>query len=245
MKHSSRTASSLSESLHQRLNAYAIATGAAGMGMLTLAQPGEAKVIYTPANRSIVNHSTLDLNHDHKADFSFTTFRTATTSGGHFDLSVEPVGTKNRIWGTGASASALASGVRISPNKKKFSYGHYGMGTWRWNWNSIASHGPWRNVTTAYLGFRFEIKGKTHYGWARLFVQGFGEQAILTGYAYETIPNKPIITGKTKGEDDSSVEPRTPASLATPTAQPATLGVLAIGAQGLSIWRRELPGSQP
>jgi hypothetical protein len=245
MKRSSRTASNLSESLHQRLNAYAIATGAAGMGMLTLAQPIEAKIIYTPANISIVNHSRLDLNHDHKADFSFTTFRTATTSGGHFDLFVEPVGTKNRIWGTGASASALGSGVRISPNKNKFSYGHDLMGTWRWNWNSSASHGPWRKVTTGYLGFRFEIKGKTHYGWARLFVQGFGEQAILTGYAYETIPNQAIITGKTKGEDDSAVEQPNPASPATPTSQPATLTLLAIGVQGLSIWRRELRGSQP
>ena len=27
----------------------------------------------------------------------------------------------------------------------------------------------------------------------------------MTGYAYEIIPNKPIITGKTHGEDDSSL----------------------------------------
>jgi hypothetical protein len=29
----------------------------------------------------------------------------------------------------------------------------------------------------------------------------------LTGYAYETIPNKGIITGKTKGQDTIMVQP--------------------------------------
>jgi hypothetical protein len=41
--------------------------------------------------------------------------------------------------------------------------------------------------------------------------------ATLTGYAYETIPNKPIITGETKGPD-------------VITLDPATLGHLAVGA---------------
>jgi hypothetical protein len=40
--------------------------------------------------------------------------------------------------------------------------------------------------------------------------------ATLTGYAYETIPNKPIITGQTKSQD-------------VITQQPETLGELARG----------------
>jgi len=45
-------------------------------------------------------------------------------------------------------------------------------------------------------------QGKLHYGWARLNVTiknkgGVPEiTGLLTGYAYETIPNKPIIAGK-------------------------------------------------
>jgi hypothetical protein len=31
--------------------------------------------------------------------------------------------------------------------------------------------------------------------------------ATLTGYAYETVPNKPIIAGKTKGPDVITLEP--------------------------------------
>jgi hypothetical protein len=85
---------------------------------------------------------------------------------------------------------------------------------------------------------RFQIKGKTHYGWARLnvSVHKLSIVATLTGYAYETIPNKSIIAGRTKGPDDME---QPDAALTTPTPEPATLGALAMGARGLSIWRRE------
>jgi len=86
--------------------------------------------------------------------------------------------------------------------------------------------GKWRNVNNRYLGFRFEVDGKTHYGWARLNVKANGRviTGTLTGYAYETIPNKPIIAGKTKGPD-------------VITVRPATLGHLAAGASAISGWR--------
>ena len=40
-----KTASNLSESVHKQLNMYAIAAGAAGVGLLALAQPSEAKIV--------------------------------------------------------------------------------------------------------------------------------------------------------------------------------------------------------
>jgi len=39
----------------------------------------------------------------------------------------------------------------------------------------------------------------------------------LTGYAYETIPNKPIITGQTKGPDVITVQPERLGELARGT----------------------------
>jgi hypothetical protein len=87
---------------------------------------------------------------------------------------------------------------------------------------------------------KFTIKGKTHFGWARLnltFTSKHLIDAVLTGYAYETIPGKAIVAGQTKGPDDSSIAPT--ASLAVPAREPATLGKLALGAPALSIWRRE------
>jgi hypothetical protein len=105
--------------------------------------------------------------------------------------------------------------------------------------------GNWINVKNRYLGLSFTIHGEGHYGWARFSVQvakrPFKLIATLTGYAYETIPGKAIIAGATQGPDDTdkSMEQPNPAALTAPTPEPAMLGVLAMGAPGLSIWRRK------
>src|SRR5579864_3478767 len=75
MKRPTRVPSQLSESLHKQLSAYALAASAAGVGMLALAQPAEARVIYTPAHHKITivhHHYKLDLNHDRVTDFAFS-----------------------------------------------------------------------------------------------------------------------------------------------------------------------------
>jgi|HubBroStandDraft_6_1064221.scaffolds.fasta_scaffold227674_2 hypothetical protein len=72
MKRLGRVHSHVSESLHKRLNAYALAASAAGAGVLALAQPAEARVVYTPVHKVIrLGHPyALDLNHDGITDFS-------------------------------------------------------------------------------------------------------------------------------------------------------------------------------
>ena len=46
----SRKTANLSKSVTHQLNMYALSASAAGVGALALAQPAEAKVIYTPAH---------------------------------------------------------------------------------------------------------------------------------------------------------------------------------------------------
>ena len=130
------------------------------------------------------------------------------------------------------------------PADQKFQAGHSVLVSWHGEANtSLVSYGQWKDAKNKYIGLKFIINGKVHYGWARLNVKLVIKtetaviNATLTGYAYETIPNKPIIAGKTHGADDA--EPPTPAALTTRTPKPATLGVLAMGWPGLSIWRRE------
>jgi hypothetical protein len=102
--------------------------------------------------------------------------------------------------------------------------------------------GLWLNAQHRYLGLKFMIQGQVHFGWARLNVSVTHDffTATLTGYAYETIPNKPIITGDILGEaqtqDEISMEQPT---VTAPTPEPMDLGFLALGSRGLSIWRRE------
>jgi hypothetical protein len=67
-----RKTANLSHSTQQRLNMYALAAGAAGVGVLAMAQPVAAKIVYTPANINLgfEQETPLDLNHDGVTDFN-------------------------------------------------------------------------------------------------------------------------------------------------------------------------------
>jgi hypothetical protein len=143
---------------------------------------------------------------------------------------IASAGTGHQWW----VASALFANVQVGP-RKKFLSRQASMAAD--NASSVPGW-PWCNVANRYLGLRFAIEGKIHFGWARLNVKCSGKVlTTLTGYAYETIPNKPIVTGKIKGPDGDD-QPAT-ALLRTHIPEPAMLGLLALGEPGLSIWRRE------
>lgn len=248
----SRKPAHLSVSTRDQLNLYALAAGAAGVSALALAPTAQAKIVYTPAHKLITpNHTIpLDLNHDGIDDFRLKDIRFTTSPYGFSHiakLSVIPARKANKAEGYSRYetnyASALKAGVSIGP-KGKFVSGPRQMA---YVMSDTGAHrdtagqclGPWGNVVNRYLGLKFLIQGKVHFGWARLSVHcsGFVNiDATLTGYAYETIPNKPIIAGRTHGPGDS--EP-VPATGTAPRSERAALGLLALGSQGLSIWRRE------
>ena len=247
---STRTPRQLSESLLHQLNHYALAATAAGVASLALAQSAEAKIVYTPVNTKIPPpqrfHSTivpLDLNHDGIGDFFFSNFFGGSAPNSYAFLDVKPSKLGNRTLGQRGLASALPAGVRVKFNDATSSAV---MGGWRTaRGHSSTFAGQWANggkgVRDRYLGLRFIIKGQVHYGWARLnvsFKKGVFS-GLLTGYAYETIPNKAIITGRTRGTEGEGLKQLSPTSLATPTHEPASLGLLALGSPALSIWRRE------
>jgi hypothetical protein len=199
--------------------------GVALAGLLATPETAQAKIVYTPTHKVIPScgysgHGrpcfNLDMNHEKIADFTFFLSRQA-----HWvDFAIRPAAkqSKNEIWGTISTvrcatsrtckysvASALSSGVSVGPNSVKFKPGHSAM--WSWRSESFGTKwGKWYNAKNKYLGLLFYIKGKVHYGWARLNDR-YGDDAILTGYAYETTPNKPIITGKTHGPDVITLEP--------------------------------------
>jgi len=249
VKRSSRPLSNLSEPIGKRLNAYALAAGAAGVGMLALAHPAEAKIVYTPADIPIVQNGgpvELDLNHDGINDFQFsnvlTTMAPRRAEGFHqSSLGVYPVQQPNRVFAVESSgrwgAAALPKGKRVGPHGT-FQPGHSALNMWACAGGTSGGGcgGPWDGVKQAYLGLKFVIKGKTHFGWAH--IQQAGEtNPTIVGYAYETIPNRPIITGRTKGRDEIGTDQAM--SLSAPPTRVATLGLLAMGAPGLSMWRRE------
>jgi hypothetical protein len=245
-----RGARQVCEAVEKRLLSYAAAAGAAGVGMLALTQPAQGKIVYTQAHIPIninggIAH--LDLNHDGINDFQFYAFYSLSKSGVFIGrLVVTPAQHLNRGLSVHTShglvcAVALPKGRTIGPR------GHFqpGKSNLIMAATSGDSHGqarycPWVNLSQAYLGLKFVINGKFHFGWARVNKKpSYIGPATITGYAYETIPGKPIIAGATKSPDD--VAQPVPATHTSPTPEPATLGMLALGAPGLSIWRREEP----
>jgi len=242
-----RKPSKLSESIHQQLNVYAIAAGAAGVSVLALAQSAEAKIVYTKAQEGIgLRHAyKLDLTHNGTIDFvlqeteggsqGFKAIQLAAMveMGNMVEGSTAPNG---RGYGAALKAGAPIGGRQRFVGARS---GEFMATVQQSDTVFLKYYGNWYNVTDRYLGFKFKIDGKTHYGWARLNVEfrGFAIKATLTGYAYETVPNKSIIAGATKGPDDD--DQPAPMSLKPRTPEPAMLGMLAVGEPGLSIWRRE------
>jgi hypothetical protein len=233
VKHSlrSRKPANLSESVHQRLNMYALAASAAGVGILASAVPAEARIVYTPAHHVIGEggHYLLDINHDGITDFTLRAQITHTTqySGFYESIWAAPaVGNGVEGWTGGAPwASALKAGGRIG--SQQYFPGKV-MAFYCYPFCSGGPSGSWVNVNKRYLGLSVKVNGKIHYGWARLNVKVHGSSIVgtLTGYAYETVPGKPIKAGQIKDDEDATV-------------QPASLGHLAKGAGAISAWRRK------
>ncbi|MGA9643325.1 MAG: hypothetical protein WBQ72_18145 [Terriglobales bacterium] len=232
------------DSFQERLHMYALAASAAGVGMLALAPPAGAEIIYKSANTHIGLNQvvSLDLNGDGAADFNLKdTWGVATGVLYAGAIWVEPTQTENAVMirDNSSFATALRAGAPIGSDAKFTSssrvpmvqgFHEYTNPPYKWG-----CYGPWKNKANRYLGLKFMISGEVHYGWARLTetCKKRENTALLSGYAYETIPNQSITAGRKKGklEDESTGSGEfTPQSVPAPT--PATLGALAKGAAG-------------
>jgi hypothetical protein len=230
----------VSFNLDKQLTAYALAAVAAGAGILAAAEPAEAHIISSEVNINIpLNGGVIqfDLNGDGIPDFGLSAhiyeFAGAPPMGNFSSwLRVIPAQEGNEVWGMSSDKDQCAAAVRAGlsiDQARPFApkaltmveaAGSYTRGR--------SSHCPWHGAHPPYLGLKFLIDGKIHYGWAR--VATAERSAVLTGYAYESIPDKPITAGATKDADteEESVN-----------AKPATLERLALGSTDHCAWRRE------
>jgi hypothetical protein len=244
---SAKAKTQLENKLDTRLIAYAAAASAAGVGLL--AQSAEAKIVYTQANVEIIRNQTavtIDFTNDGVAEFSlyfggesFGVRRDGTPppeGGFGSGLNIYPAQTADQVWGIKSTkgwecAAALPGGVKVGPGA---AFQNNILPLWAASGSytrGATEHCPWGDQHRgAFLGLKFVVNGETHYGWAHITV---GSTTVLNGYAYETVPNQPIDTGKTSGPVADLDMPM------LPSPQPATLGMLAQGSRGLAIWRRE------
>lgn len=240
------TISSLSEwTLHQ-VNSYALAAGAAGVGLLALAPQAEARIVFHSVNKKIVQNGGLiyfDLNQDGIPDFGLSN-RYVSTSQGFAFLRVKQHQPANEIWQVISQgrlcAAALPAGKKIGPTGNFHTDPKKGLAMAFADFEGT-TYGPWLHKRQAYLGLKFVFNKTTHFGWARIKLSPTGRLAInatLTGYAYETVPNRPIIAGQTSSPDHTAGHPAASA-LNVLAPRPVPLGVLALGADGAALWRRK------
>lgn len=230
--------------LDKGLLGYAAAATAAGVGLLALVPPAEAKIVFTPSNVPIPENGGLvhiDLNHDGIPDFAFSAaayFGGARAPLGLYrdSLTVVPDQAENEVGAITSSkgfqcAAKLRANVTVGP-RKDFKPNQLPMFQVAGDYtNQFSARCPWLDRRGGFLGLKFVVNGETHYGWARISLTG---SVSIRGYAYETVPNQPILTGASTGPEDADVSH--PPVL--PAPQPASLGVLAQGVSGLAPWRR-------
>ncbi len=250
---SSRKVVNLPDSVRQRLHTYTLAASAAGVTMLALAPPAEAEIIYTPVQQNLTLNLpyALDLTGDGTTDFILSATISTGPDGFSDALGVEPAQAENAAATVAGKffdyAAALPSGHLIGP-KAKFAGSYPNRLPMATGWNFSSTHsrghcrGAWNNKQNRYLGLKFMLSGEVHYGWARLSEtcdRGY-ISAELTGYAYETVPNKNLKAGQETGDLDESLNgPGKPSQGSAPVPTAVPLGMLAQGAPALDIWRRE------
>ena len=252
MKKSAKESQLLNSSLEKKLAVYVSAAGAAGVSLLAMAPTASAKVIYTPAHLSLNGNMYLDLNHDGKFDIGIRTYggciseEVGSLCFGGNEINASSYQLGRFLGGPDDFTPALFAGAKISPSAQFSARQVIAGNFYRFFSGTVEPakwYGPFANggkgVRDRYIGFKFNVGSQAHYGWLRVSVQiknpkEFGYSAFVTGYAYETEPNKGIIAGQT-----SDAEVRASATDLTPIPAGSRLGLLARGADGVSIWRRE------
>ena len=223
--------------LDKKLAAYMTAASTAGVALLAAVPSAEARIVYTPAHVTISPQYLLDVNRDGVADFALTICGQCPLPHALIlRAGLEVHG--NALRGKGAETDALLRGAPIGPKQGFTSANTYGglfMAAAGYYRSGPYFFGPWAKATNRYLGLKFLIKNKVHYGWARLTVPDFeqGGKVLLSGYAYETVPNKSLRAGQ-RSDAKEAVE-----AMVLSAPQSPTLGLLARGADGLAIWRKE------
>jgi hypothetical protein len=247
-----RLSTSLSTSLRRQLDMYGMAAAATGMSLAALSSPANAEVVYTAAHQEIGSKGiVIDFNHSGHGDVEIAANRNFFGDGRAL---VAYSHESNRAFGdahNGNFVSMLPVGYTVGPNSAKFKLGvassvypknkkflYYcqaGSG-------GASCDGPWYQTggtAASYVGFQFLIEGQIHYGWVRLRLEvtgrNFQTKVYLTGYAYESVANKPIVTGKTSGAVEGTSD-----ESAAPTTPRATLGILSAGSAALPLWRPSL-----
>jgi hypothetical protein len=245
--------------LSRQVSLYSLAAAAAGVGLLALAAPAEGEVVVTqktipiPLSSDGMEGVEISFANNGVDDLKLVLSNFSIFGANGNRLKAVNAADGKGVLGHGPhgdrEASALTPGQEIGPSANFVSVACNGSyfsycgapelaATHTSTFGSRNVGGPWRgSPKNGYLGVRFLIDGETHYGWVRMTVSTEYTRrmtATITAYAYETVANQPITAGPAEGKAAEAQSPENVQNQAGPS-----LGMLALGADGVPLWRRE------
>jgi len=232
-----RRAVQLGSKIRKRLAAYVASAAHRAPDILTAAAVGATALAGQPVEAGIIINNTpitIPAPTSFSSGFGEITVPWSFEGGNQFNFS-------NRQWvdvfgiasslrlraatGNGFLRGPLAKGAEIGPGGV-FTGASSMAYVRRTSFGFMVYRGLWVNES-GYLGFEFTDSTGLHFGWAYLSLDPHATTGVLSEFAYDTIPGQAIEAGQTS------------------TPEPGTLGLLALGALGLGLWRRKaLPTTQ-
>jgi hypothetical protein len=248
-----------SSHLNRQIAQYSAAAAVAGVSLLALASPASGEVVFTKktihiplATDGSLEPIKISMANNGIDNFNFTLSSTALSVYRFLLVGGSSLQDGLRV-GTGPAFNvylgALRRGERIGPSNPSSLFNEGLVEESLSNGpNNRIFFGSWGgSPKNRYLGVRFPINGQLHYGWIRLTVTTNPDphtpvmSATITGYAYETVPNKAISAGTAamaaSAAEKPTAEVQVPKNIQNQSG-PA-LGMLALGSQALALWRRE------
>jgi hypothetical protein len=193
----SKSPANLAPVLEKHLSAYALVAVTALLGS---AAPAQGKIVYTRADKTIKpnGHFNLDLNHDKLTDFTLLNHFIASSQFQSGTLLLQDGAKPNGGIYHYSFAIPLNQGSAIGSKQKFLSGQNLRMARTSKSSEFTYNGGPFFDVQRKFLGLRFAIDGKVHYGWARVTVtsSGHGMTIKLIDYAYSTVPKQHIHAGQ-------------------------------------------------
>jgi hypothetical protein len=174
--------------------------------------PDSTFVFYTRHPGSVYKNYNLDLNNDGNNDYTLTASASSTNTNPSYNgrrIIASPLN-GNAVKDTLVNSDTVSIplqfnaliDINLSLNQSWQTSGWNILKdtTWySWPGSGVSGSGLWNNLSDYYLGLRLLQSGQTYYGWVRLRVDVSGgpDSLIIQDYAYNSIPNQPILAGQT------------------------------------------------
>jgi len=234
--------------LKQRL---AFTTGTLSASVLLAPMSAQGNIIHFDSSNKFTvllgsNGTTeWDVDGDGNDDFALKAYQTAFSSVSYRTIDLTSGGLAGRGLVQAATTgvqgfqfNALASSLLVGPtlaNGYQFGDSNQTLRSVVYGSTFAGSvYGPYIGVAfpngqedSNFIGFRFDIAGDIHYGWAELIVEPSTFDVTINQWAYEDQAGQCIHVAATSGTAENC--PSVP--------NPGTLSLLALGAAGIRRWR--------